>query len=150
MTYSRNRANRFWAVADFFRANDKSGWDPAGAAYELCREVDGGGFSWIVRLKIHVAPETAQPRSRHILKASVTWWPAVPRQNSESTLITKRGGWFAIVKRRMRRAGYTGGWESSPHGTFGGFVKDLRSVADLRRESRVLEKLDVSGTPKDP
>jgi hypothetical protein len=44
----------------------------------------------------------------------------------------------------MLRAGYRGGWESSPHGTYADFFKDLRTLAQVRREASLLEAIDVA------
>lgn len=67
----------------------------------MVRMIDGGGYPWIFRLKIHVAAASTRPRSGHLFKATVTWWPAEPRATTSAAIISKRTGWFAAIKRTM-------------------------------------------------
>jgi hypothetical protein len=141
----RSRSSRFWAIADLFRTRTKL-WEPTHAGYELVRSVQGADLSWIVRLKVHVAPASTRPRSGHLFKATVTWWPATARPLTSPIILSKRTGWFAAISRAMHTAGYRGGWAPSPQGTYADFFKDLTTVGQVRREARRLEKIDVTGT----
>lgn len=145
MAHTAKRGNSFWAIADFFRECAGSAWGPTHAGYEVVRRASGGGYSWVVRLKVHVAPASRRARAGHVFKASVTWWPTKPRPTTRAEIVADRNGWFAAVKRTMARAGYRGTWAPSPHGTYADFWKDLTSVAHVRREARLLEAINVAG-----
>lgn len=144
MRTRRSRAGDapFWEVADLFRGRGAV-WAPRDAGYELVRLARGDEKDWLVRLKLHVAPATREDDGRRAFRATVTWWPPRPRAQTDDKRTTAPGGWYALVTRVLRQVGYRGQWEHSPFGTFGNFSKDLRGPADVRREARLLETLEL-------
>lgn len=145
LTPSPSGPASFWAIADYFREAGLP-WSPSTAGYELWREVQAEGTTWSVCMKVHAVPARSGPGSPVRFKASITLWPDGASRARRPE--TRARAWRASVGKHLEGLAYRGDWVKSPHGVFGDFWKDLGGPADVRREAKRLEKLQLPGVAR--
>jgi hypothetical protein len=117
------------------------------SGYELRKQVQIGKKRWTFCFKLHVVSElddVLEDWAGIRFRSTVTIWPPSKLKDREEEEITKLG-WYAQAKKRVAKYGYKGEWTTMPQvGRWGNFEKELGSVAERRRETRLLEKLAAS------
>jgi len=117
-------------------------WMPT-SGYELRRRVEIDGKRWTVCFKLHLVSELDAQREDWAglrLRSTITVWPPDLVEGEQRRIA--RLGVYRGTQARLKRHGYVGSWTVAPGvGKYADFEKELSGVADLRRESKLLEKL---------
>ncbi len=139
-----NPVSKSWVVATSMRERTRA-WMPT-SGYELRERVEIYGKPWTFCFKLHVVSELDDKLEDWAgvrFQATVTIWP--PKLNDGDEKQLARRGVFRAAKKTLGQHGYSGDWQKVPGlKRFGNFEKELAGVADLRRETKLLESLALA------
>jgi len=97
------------------------------------------GTRWKMFFHVYAARLRSKSASKVEFKSTITLWPTGLTKNKEARL--RKSKWPERCQRQMRRHGYRGKWDQSPHGPFALFEKTLRDVKAVTAEVVLLDEL---------
>ncbi len=147
---SRRRRSADDQLAELLRVSKtvSPGWRTSSATIALPgRAVTSGGVTWLVHFHVYGMRLLLTRASKVEFTCGFTVGVSkrlTPRQRAR----LRRDGWYARVRDRLRRLGYSGDWERAPFGPFAHFTKRVRSINEVPLAVAALDS--VTGAVEGP